>query len=105
MGQPNSGPRTRGPSSSYCSRPCPECPVLRLIPEVQRDTATIVEAVLTVHTAAEVREAPPQTLGHWIEENDFFLEEALFGFPVEHDIAFYALRRVAKGECPQHLVI
>jgi len=63
-----------------------------------------VDEVLTQHTAAEVRAANPSTVYDWEYEGEQLGKGFSVNEPVEFDVAYRAVTRIANGECPQHQI-
>lgn len=90
-------------SGAYCSKPCgEECAVANLIPPYNIQGAMTVDEVLVEHDAEEIRSAAPEKLGEWISEADQFPAGFATNDPIEHDLVFRSITRIARGECPNY---
>lgn len=96
-------PMTYASSGAYCSNSCgEECAVANLIPPYNIQGAMTVDEVLIGHTGEDIRSATPEQLGEWISEADQFTAGFATNDPIEHDLVFRSITRIAKGECPNY---
>jgi hypothetical protein len=89
-------------SGAFCSNPCAGCPTARLISPHGVEAAMTVDEVLTQHPVEEVRTADSHTVYEWGYDADQFRTGFLTDQPIEFDVVYQAVARIANNECPRH---
>ena len=85
------------------SSQCEDCPIGQLVSGIRGEASDTVDVLLETHSVTEIKTIDDPTLYNWIEMSDQFTKAFNTDMPIEFDMVFLAVRKIAEGSCQARL--